>query len=388
MGRGEYVAVCAWPMGISTLFALGVSQALTFHVGRRNYRISEIVTAAVVMGAVQGALTIAVGMVVLPHVLHGYPPAVVNLGILFLSLTPMVVLSAYVSNVFQGAQDLLRFNVIRVLAPAVYFVGLIAIYCSHCRSLWAVIASQLAGYVSACAVGGALIWSRFRPQWQWNSAAFPKILDFGVRTHATSLANYFNQRIDQLILSLILPPKQLGYYAVAVTLSTAVTVFSIAAGIVTFSHGSSQDREMAISTISRSFRASLAWLLLACIALYVLSPLLIDRVFGSAFDSSILACRILLPGALMIGMNQVLYNGSSALGRPGLPSIAEGVSMVITTVGLYLLVPRYGFVGAAIVSSAAYTVSFVVMLILARQFLGLPFGSLLFGYRPFRRKLS
>ncbi len=154
------------------------------------------------------------------------------------------------------------------------------------------------------------------------------------------------------MLSLFVPPQQLGFYAVAVTLSTAVTVFPQAAGIVTFSRGSSQGREDATSTIGRSFRASLVWLLLCCISLYVLSPFLIRLVFGSAYDGSILACRILLPGALMIGLGQVLYNGASALGWPGLPSIAEGISMVVTAVGLYFLVPRYGYIGAAVVSSS------------------------------------
>ena len=68
-----------------------------------------------------------------------------------------------------------------------------------------------------------------------------------------------------------------------------------------------------------------------------------------------------------VGLNQVLYSGANALGRPVLPSYAEGVSWWSTAVGLYLLVPRYGYIGAAVVSSVAYTISFVVMLGLAHR---------------------
>jgi O-antigen/teichoic acid export membrane protein len=185
------------------------------------------------------------------------------------------------------------------------------------------------------------------------------------------MANYFNQKIDQLVLSLFVPSRQLGLYAIAVTLSTAVTVFSQAVGIVTFSRGSSQESDDAKAMIGRSFRASLIWLLISCSALYIFAPFLIRLAYGAAFDGSIVACRILLPGALMIGLNQVLYNGASALGRPGLPSCAEGVSMAVTAIGLYLLVPRYGYIGAAIVSSVAYTISFLLMLGLAHCLLGL-----------------
>jgi O-antigen/teichoic acid export membrane protein len=83
----------------------------------------------------------------------------------------------------------------------------------------------------------------------------------------------------------------------------------------------------------------------------------------------------------MIGLNQVLYNGASALGRPGLPSCAEGISMGITAIGLYLLVPRYGYIGAAIISSIAYTISFLVMLVLAHRLLGINLRVLLFDRR-------
>lgn len=379
VGRGEYVAVCAWPMGISTLLSLGISQALTFNVGRRAFSISEMATAASALAIIQGALTITVGFLVLPRVLDKYSLAVQHLGIAFLLLTPTIVIGMYASNLFQGVQDLPRFNLIRVLPPFVYFAGLLAIYFSHHKSLQAVIFSQLAGYALTVVVASLLVWKSFRPRWRWNTSAIPTLVNFGFRTHATSLANYFNQRIDQLILSLIVPPRQLGFYAVAVTLSTSVTVFSVAAGIVTFSHGSSQQSDDAKATIGRSFRTSLISLLLACSALYVFAPFLIRRVFGPAFEGSIVACRILLPGALMIGMNQVLYNGSSALGRPGLPSCAEGISMAITAVGLYVLVPRYGYIGAAIVSSIAYTVSFFVMLVLGRHLLGLGLRTLLLG---------
>ena len=51
--------------------------------------------------------------------------------------------------------------------------------------------------------------------------------------------------------------------------------------------------------------------------------------------------------------------------------------MAVTAIGLYLLIPRYGYIGAAIVSSIAYTISFVLMLVLAHRLLGLSLRVLL-----------
>jgi len=379
VGRGEYAAVVIWPTGIATLLSLGINQAVAFNAGRRSFTMSEITTGATTIGLIQSTLSIIIGLAVIPFALAKYSPAVQHLGIIFVLLTPALILGVYTGNLFQGEHDLLRFNLIRVAAPLTYAAGLAGLYFSHRGSLSGVVFFTLAGYVVALALGSAMMWSILRPRLQWNASIIPRLVDFGCRTQATNLTNYFNQRIDQMALSLFVPPRQLGFYAVAVTLSTAVTVFPQAVGIVTFSRGSSQNSDDAKKTIGISFRASLTWLLLSSSALYALAPFLIRLVFGSAFEGSIVACRILLPGAVMIGLNQVLYNGSSALGRPGLPSIAEGVSMVVTAIGLYLLVPRYGYIGAAIISSIAYTTSFLLMLVLAHNQLGLSLRTLLVG---------
>jgi O-antigen/teichoic acid export membrane protein len=382
VGRGEYAAVMIWPLGIATLLSLGINQAVAFHVGRKTFVISEVATAAAIIGLVQSFFSIVIGLLVIPFALAKYSPTVRHLGIAFVLLTPAWILSGYPGSIFQGLQDSVRFNLIRVMAPLTYAAGLVGLYITHAASLTCVICFQLAGYVVALALGSTMVWDVLRLRAKRNSSVIPRLISFGYRTQATNIATQFNQRIDQMALSLFVPPQQLGLYAVAVTLSTAVTVFPQAAGLVTFSRGSGQSADDAKRTIGVSFRASLLWLLVCCSVLYVVSPFLIHLVFGAAFDRSIVACRILLPGALMIGLNQVLYNGASALGRPALPSYAEGVSMTVTAIGLYILVPRYGYIGAAIVSSVAYTTSFLLMLVLAHRQLGLSLRVLLGGVRP------
>jgi O-antigen/teichoic acid export membrane protein len=380
-GRGEVAAIIIWPSAIVTLLSLGINQSIAYSVGQRAFTLDEVATASVVIGLVQASLSVLLGLIIVPLALARYSPEVRYVGILFALFSPALILGGYSGNLFQGKQDLVRFNLIRVTPAFVYLAGLGVLYWRHQPSVRGVVFAQVAGFVLALAFGVALCWRVLHPHFQWSPSVIPWLLSFGWRTQITNLANTFNQRIDQMILSLFVPPQQLGFYAVAVTLSNAVTVFPQAAGIVTFSRGAGQQGDEARRTIGTSFRASLTWLLLCCTLLYLVAPFLIHVVFGARFDGSIIACRILLPGALMVGLNQVLYNGASALGRPGLPSIAEGVSMVITAVGLYILVPRYGYIGAAIVSSIAYTASFLIMLVIAKMFLGLRLRSLLWGDR-------
>jgi len=387
VGRGEYAAITIWPLAIVGVLALGINQAIAFTLGRRLFTVSEVATAVTTIGFVQCCLSIMIGLVVIHFVLATYSRATQHLGLIFVLSTPALILSGNPANIFQGLQHRLRFNLIRVIAASTYCVGLLGLYRTHRGGLTSVILFLTLGYVVAFMVGSAMVWHILRPRWQWNSSAIRRLIHFGSRAQATNLTSYFNQRVDQLLLSLFVPPKDLGLYVVAVTLSTTVSVFPQAAGIVTFARGSSLQSDDARATIGYSFRASLIWLLLCCSVLYWLCPFLIRRAFGSAFEGSILPCRILLPGALMTGLNQVLYNGASALGRPGLPSCAEGVCMTVTAAGLYLLVPRYGYLGAAVVSSVAYTLSFMLMLGLAQKQLSLSLWDLLIeGHTPAKRE--
>lgn len=376
IGRGEYAAIIIWPTAIANFLAFGINQAIVFHVSRRTFTISEAATAAAMIGLFQSFLSVVIGIAVIPFALAKYSKSVQHLAFLFVLFTPMLIFSIYPANLFQGMQDLLRFNLIRLITPLFYALGLVLLYFCHHATLTTVILTQLFGYMIAFVLGTVLVWKILAPQVSWNESAIPTLFHYGRRLQGLSVATYFNQRIDQLVLSVLIPPQQLGFYAVAVTLSTAVAAFPQAVGIVTLSKGSRLQSGEAEVAIGVAFRASLLWLALTCSAVYLLAPFLIHLVFGSAFNESIVACRILIPGALMTGLSFVLYNAASALGKPELASYAEGMSVLITAAGLYLLVPRYGYIGAAVVSSVSYTVSFGIMLVLAQRHLGLSMRSL------------
>ena len=92
VGRGEYAAVVIWPTGIATLLSLGINQAVAFNVGRRSFTISEITTGATTIGLIQSVLSIIIGLAVIPFALAKYSTAVQHLGIIFVLLTPALIL--------------------------------------------------------------------------------------------------------------------------------------------------------------------------------------------------------------------------------------------------------------------------------------------------------
>lgn len=377
-GRGELAAVTLWPMAFVFVAALGLNQAIVYHTGKKVYSASQVWSTALFLGVIQALVVVAAGVALTPHVLRHYSPEVQRLGMMFFIATPFYSLGGLPGNVLQGTGDLHRFNFLRLIAPCVFAAGLLALLVANNHSVRAAVEAQIMGYVLALGAALVLLYRVVRPRFQWSTPLIREMLSYGVRTHLTNLTSYFNQRVDQLILSLLIPAQELGLYAVAVTLSMAVAFFPVAAGINTFSRGANQSDAEARRTTAASFRQSLMWLLLACAALYLAAPFLIVFVLGPRFSGSILACRLLLPGTVALGLNQVLYGGANAMGKPLLPTCAEGVGLIATAIGLALFVPRYGYLGAAGVSTVAYTVSLIVMLFLSGTRLQLSLRDLLF----------
>ena len=380
-GRGELAAVTVWPGALISLAALGINQAIVYYTGKKIYTVSQVFSASLIVGIVQGLAVLLVGAVVLPLSLHNYSHAVLISGFVLLAASPALMLSGYPGNILQGSGMMGLFNLTRLASVVTYVVGLALIWWLHRATIFNVVVAQVAGIAIAVVVGYTLLFAKLKPGFDWKPEVATALARFGFKAQITNLTNYFNQRVDQLIMSLFVKPTELGLYVVGVTLATSVTFFTQAAGIVTLTRGSSQRHGSTQSVIGTSFRISLVWLAFGCAVLFLAAPWLITTVFGVRFAGSIVACRILLPGMVAIGLNQVLYNGASALGKPALPAYAEGAGMVVTAVGLALLLPRWGYIGAAVVSTTAYFVALAVMLHLLRTRAGFDL-KVLFGGKP------
>jgi O-antigen/teichoic acid export membrane protein len=372
-GRGELAAIVLWPTTLTFFVGMGINQAIVFYMGKRRFTLSELWTTSTVIGLGQSALAVLAGLAIIPFALRHYPHDVYSLALAVLFSSPFVIWGGYPGNLLQGQLDLTSFNLIQLAAPVAYAVSLTALAILHGVNLRDVVVWRVASCVVAFFFGYFLLLKRADLRISWNAAACLDMLKFGGKTQLGNISNYVNRSVDQLLLSVLVPPRDLGLYVVAVTVSLALNFVPQAAGIVTLAAGSNADAAGAVVVIGRSFRLSLLCLSGGCAVLFVAAPILITRVFGAAYLGSVLPCRILLPGAVAVGLSQVLYDGARALGDPALASYSEGWAVFVTVICLCIFLPWFGFVGAAIASTVAYLSSLGVTLTLYR---------LRFGVRP------
>jgi len=380
-GRGELAALTLWPATIVFLLSIGLNQSVVFHLGRNTFSLSHVWTASTVIGLGQSLLTVLAGLVVIPVALRHYSHDVQIMGFAVLAVSPLIILGGYPTSILQGRLDLISFNLIQLASPCVYTAGVVVLALMHRGHLQDVVIWRVSSYVFQFVLAYVLLLRRTVLRFNWHSGACLSLLGFGWKTELGNVSNYVNRYVDQLVLSLFVPAHDLGLYAMAVTVALILNFIPTAAGMVALAAGSANAAEAA-GMIGRSFRASLLWLLCGYGALFIAAPVLIIGILGPAYAGSVLACRILLPGAVAIGLNQVLYDGARALGDPALASYAEGCASLLTIVFLLLLLPRFGFVGAAIASSVAYCGSLCVALALYKSRCGVRPSQLLLMAKP------
>jgi O-antigen/teichoic acid export membrane protein len=113
----------------------------------------------------------------------------------------------------------------------------------------------------------------------------------------------------------------------------------------------------------------------------VVTPILLPLLFGLDFRAATPMALVLLAASVPLAGAAVLSTALQADGVPLIPSVGEGIALVVTVVGLILLLPPLQGMGAAIVSFVAYTASFVFQLVMARRRIEAPLSAFL---RPSR----
>lgn len=363
-GRGAYgLFVLAAAFG-QLVLGFGAGNAAVYYYNKRDLSLREIVTAmhALVLGAaIVTAIVVAAiapawgdrvfGPDVPPWLLALAVPALLQMNFMRLTLQAMSRF-ADLGLVTVGQQAALLALVAIAAAtsdatPATMVVLLI-------------VASVAAGAFALVRVGmnNVDLAGIVRPRWRTIRA----LASFGMQGEAGNVLQLLNYRLDQYIVRGFVSLAGVGIYAVGVSMTEAIFVLANAVALVLMPRMTSADDEEVAWMAPVATRNTLLIATGGALALAAVAPWLIPAVFGSAFDDSVEALWWLLPGAVALTGSKVLTSYIFSRGRPLVNTMITGVSLVVTLVANFALVPAFGVNGAAAASSLAYAAHFAAAL--------------------------
>jgi O-antigen/teichoic acid export membrane protein len=373
-GRGALTAVLAVPPVVAWVFEMGCVAAVTYHQARRPADAPRLVGTWLVICLPLAIAGTVAGWLLLPHLLAAQSEHTLTLARLVMLALTITFVADLMNGVVLGDQDFGFYNGLRVLQPLAVAVTF--------GTLWVVGALTVSSAVAAtvAVTAGATVALSFRVLRRHglgrpSRAIARTTLWYGVRAHSTSTAGIVNTRLDVMIIPAFLGAASVGLYSVATNVSWMVASVSASLGSIVFPAAAARGLEGRY-TVVKSLYATLALAIVLAAAIAAIAGVAVRLVYGADFAGSVTPLRILLIGTVLYAAGSVACSGLYAVNRPFTAALAQFTAAAVTVAGLLLFLRSGGIEAAAIVSTVAYGLVFVLAVVLYRRTAGLTWREL------------
>ncbi len=362
-GRGELAALMLWPGLIAELGNLGLSDALLYRLSAARTAPHVVFGTAILLTAALCAVLIPIGLAILPFAMSTLDAEIMAAAhwymILFL---PAYFASLFVANMFQGKLDLIAWNFVRAIVPSFYLIGIIVLTLAIAPEAPEFAGANLVAMLVSAAVGVVLLiqrgWIGLRP----DRSEAKAMLVYGAKSHLSEILHSLRSKLDQAVVAKLMAAADLGFYAVSLTVANGPLILVQTVANVAFPKISAQpDHAGKIAVFGSYLRLCLVLVLTVDLALFLTNWFLIPLLFGTAFADSVLTANLLLIGLVPFAAKVMCAAALKAWDRALTIPRAEIWGLAVIALALFLLVPRYGLVGAAVANVIAQCVSATVL---------------------------
>ncbi len=376
-GRGELAAIQTWPVLIGYLAMLGLGEALVYYSAREPARAGTYLGSSTLLALVSCCPFALLGFIFMPTVLSAQSHAVITAARWYLMIIPVIAVPGLLLSVLRGRSDFAVWNVLRLSQNLSWLLILIGAWLIASHSAIALAQSYLVALALLGVLAAAAVRIRVAGSFVPAPRDFLPLLGYGLPCVLTTLPQVMNFRLDQMVMTGLFHPLELGLYVAAVSWSAAINplLYALASALFPEVASKAKEHERVHAFVRGARLAALAATILG-VAVTLATPWAITILFGAGFRPAIPSGLILVPAGAIAAWNQVLEAGLRGLGRPAAVMQAEIAGVVVTAVALWLMLGPLGILGAAIASLLSYLTVTLMLLVNARWATGASIASL------------
>jgi O-antigen/teichoic acid export membrane protein len=358
-GRGVVGLVQLWPLMLAGFAGAGWISALGSCICRSPETRRAYWSAALLTELAISAATCALGWVALPWLMND-SPELWDLARWSLAVIPLALIGQAAG---AGLEALHRFDLsgrVRVCNPIVQLALLVVLAASRTLTPWTYCASYVVMAATSAAYGSWLFARVSSGSWQPIWGPLP---GFVLRAAPLTWTQVLQLRADQYVIALfaVADPTAFGAYVVGTTLAAMSAPVAQGLALVLLPASASRSEADAVELFARMVRYFVlaATLLAAPIALA--APQVLMFFYGSQFESGAYALRIGLVVAILSGAFSMGLNTIQGAGRPGTAAILGMLCGLVSVGGSVLLLPHFGYLGAALGQAIGLTVGLALL---------------------------
>ncbi len=362
-GRGDLMVVLMWPAIFSMVAQIGLPQAYRFWIAKRPECVSALFSNAVIFTLVMGLVALALGELVIPHLIGERSPEVLRLTRIYLLVIPVHLLTDLTRGMLEGARRFTWVGALRLILFGVQLVSYIVLWLVGELTVASASYTMLLSLVASMIVSLIAVWRELRPKWKPNLTELKTTLGYGVRDYPGILTEFVNWRLDLMMLVGMASSGAVGLYVVALRLADITTTLAGSVGDALLPEvAATKNAEEATKVVTKSLRLTLCAHLLILVPLWIAAPYILRFAYGEGFVPVTNVLRLLMFASVVWSAGAIVISGLNGLGHPGLSAIARIAAAIVMVVALLTWLPSRGIQGAALASITGYSVLFVVAL--------------------------
>lgn len=183
-----------------------------------------------------------------------------------------------------------------------------------------------------------------------------KVFFYGFITQAANLLSIGNNRLSFFFIKYFSGLSALGIFNAGIQITEGFKLIGQSIAVVQFSAiSNTRDFEYSRILTIRLMKVSMLLTLAAVIVINVLPESFYIFIFSDKFIGVKAVILALSPGVLALAANNIFSHYFSGMGAPKINLNAKLIGFVFTVILAVILIPSYGFIGAAVTASVSYT---------------------------------
>ena len=281
---------------------------------------------------------------------------------------------AIIISYFNGLREMRFYALSRILQASLalaFILALLIIGLGVEGALWGTIFAII---VTVC-VNMSIMKKFIRFKFSNYKKNIKMLASFGSRITGANMIGQIYYNIDTLMIGYFLTSTEVGYYAVAISLSRFFWLVPRAIATVAYpaisEYWANGNRQAVNKLVDKSTKYSACILIFAGMSIVFFAKDIITSLFTPEFLPAVLPLAILITGTVISGILRSLGGIFASAGRVDLVLKMSPIAPAVDIILNVALIPTYGIIGAATATTVAYVLNVGISIYFLWRVLGI-----------------
>ncbi len=380
--RGVLALVLLLPATVVTLVKFGAAQANVYTINRHKASVDSVASNALLLAIFWGFSSSALVWIFRDRLTGQILPDVPDWALVFaLMRVPLLLTDNYLFSILQATGKFTTYNVRLLLSEGLRLVSVAIALVVFDLGLTA----TLVIYTAVWFINVLWLFAAMRSTIHFRLALDWPLLretySFGIRSYVQILTQHFLLRISFYMVSAFLGAAHVAFYTIALRFTELVLEVPQAIGLVLYPRLASLPEDEVHHLTAQTCRRTLMISVPAALVLAFLGPYVIVVWYGEKFAPAAAPLPWTAVAVAMMSIYVIITRDFTSRAEQGINTFSGVIALVVNATFNYVLIPRYGIVGAAVATAVSYAAGCVTLVWFFLRESGFPLTQILIPRR-------